>query len=271
VPTLLELQNAVGRAIVAREDDQAAAHIIADRLAPGARLNIYRNTFIGALTTALRLAYPAIYRLVGAEFFEGAAQIFVSEQPPRSAYLDEYGAEFADFLARFPPAASFSYLPGVARLEWAVNRALHAVDTEALEVTRLTAVDAVDHGRIRFTPHPAVSLIRADSPVDTIWRAVLEQDNAALAAIDLAAGPVWLIVQRQGAEVEVQRMSKAAWRFTAELYAGQPLQAALEMQLEIDAPALLAEHLSAGRFVDFALTSPGHTHTTGGLSMSTTA
>ena len=259
MPTLLELQNAVGRAIVAREDDEAAAHIIADHLAPGARLDIYRNTFIGSLATALRLAYPAIHRLVGVEFFEGAVQIFVGDHPPRSAYLDDYGAEFPDFLAHFKPAASLAYLSDVARLEWAVNRALHAPDTKALEVTRLTAVDAVDHGRIRFTPHPAVSLIRADSPVDTIWRAVLEQDNAALAAIDLAAGPVWLIVQRQGVEVEVQRMSEVAWRFTAELYAGQPLQAALEMELEIDAPALLAEHLSAGRFVDFALTSRGHT------------
>lgn len=257
--TLLELQRAMGRAIVAREDDDMVAHIIADGIAPGARLNICRNTFIGSLTTALRLAYPAIHRLVGAEFFEGAAQIFVGERPPRSAYLDEYGAEFPDFLVHFKPAASLPYLPDVARLEWAVNRALHAADTEALELARLAVVDATDHGCVRFTPHPAVSLIRADSPVDMIWRAVLEQDNAALAAIDLAAGPVWLIVQRQGAEVEVQRMSEAAWRFTAELCAGQPLQAALEMELEIDAPALLGEHLSAGRFVDFALTSPGHT------------
>jgi hypothetical protein len=270
VPTLLELQNAVGRAIVAREDDEAAAHIIADRLAPSARLNIYRNTFIGSLATALRLAYPAIHRLVGVEFFEGAAQIFAGDHPPRSAYLDEYGAEFPDFLAHFRPAASLAYLSDVARLDWAANRALHAPDTKALEVTRLTAVNAVDQGRIRFTPHPAVSLIRADSPVDSIWRAVLEQDDPALAAIDLAGGPVWLIVQRQGAEVEVQRMSEAAWRFTAELYAGQPLQAALEMELEIDAPALLAGHFTAGRFIDFTLASPDHAIPTGELSMSTT-
>jgi hypothetical protein len=269
VPTLLELQNAVGRAIVARENDDAVAHIIADGIAPDARLSIYRNTFIDSLTTALRLAYPVIHRLVGAEFFQGAAEIFVGERPPRSAYLDEYGAEFPDFLAHFEPAASLAYLPDVARLEWVVNRALHATDTEALEVTRLAAVDAVDHDRVRFTPHPAVSLIRADSPVDTIWRAVLEQDNTALAAIDLAAGPVWLIVQRQGAEVEVQRMSEAAWRFTAELCAGQPLQTALEAAPGIDAPASLAEHLSAGRFVDFALIPQSH-HTTGGLNMSTT-
>lgn len=254
MPTLLELQCAVRRAIVVREDDEAVAHIIADHLAPGARLNIYRNTFIGSLTTALRLAYPAIHRLTGAEFFESAAQIFIGERPPRSACLDEYGGDFPDFLTRFRPAASLSYLPDVARLEWTVNQALHAADAEALEIARLAAVNAADHGRIRFTPHPAVGLICADSPVDTIWRAVLEQDDAALTAIDLAAGPVWLIVQRRVAEIVVRRMSEAAWRFTAELCAGRPLQAALDAAPGIDAPALLAEHFTAGLFSDFTLT-----------------
>jgi Putative DNA-binding domain len=38
---------------------------VANGVGGAARLNIYRNTFIGNLTTALRLVYPAIHRLVG--------------------------------------------------------------------------------------------------------------------------------------------------------------------------------------------------------------
>lgn len=253
MPALHEVQNAIRTSLLQRDDSAAGAYIVRDELAPEQRLSIYRNTFVSNLANALRLSYPAVHRLVGAEFFEGAAQIFAHERPPRGAYLDEYGAEFPAFLACLPPAASLAYLSDVARLEWAVNRALHAPDVEPLDVAQLTGLRQTDHDRVRFVTHPSVSLLRVDHPVDAIWRAVLAQDDAALAAIDLAAGPVWLMVQRLAAGVDVTCIDERAWRFAAELCAGQPLGAALDAAVGIDAPALLAEHISAGRFIGFSL------------------
>jgi hypothetical protein len=253
MPSLREVQQAVQRSVLLHEDPVAAAYIVDEGVAPAERLSIYRNTFAGSLTTALRLSFPAVYRLVGAEFFTAAARIFVHEQPPRSAYLDEYGAGVPAFLARFPPAASLAYLPDVARLEWAVSRALHAPDVEPLDVARLSDIDPADHGRVRFVPHPSVSLLRVDYPADAIWRAVLVQDDAALAAIDLAKRPLWLIVQRSPSGIEVTRSDETASRFAGRLLAGQPLEAALDAVDGADAPSLLAEHLRAGRFVAFSI------------------
>src|SRR5215472_19335822 len=203
MPTLLELQRAAGRSIIAGDDALAARHVLADGLSPQARLGIYRNNFIANVATALRLSYPAIHRLVGAEFFEGAARIFIAAEPPRRADLDAYGEGFPEFLAGFPPAGALRYLPGVARLEWAVNRALHAPDMEPLDLARLGTVAAADRDRIAFLPHPSVALVEADHPVDAIWRAVLAQDDDAMAAIDLDAGPVRLLVERRATGVEV--------------------------------------------------------------------
>ena len=253
MPTLRDIQRAVRRSVLEREDGEAASHIIADGLTPAERLSVYRNTVVSALTGALRLSYPAVHRLVGAEFFDGAAQTFIQERPPRSACLDDYGAAFSDFLERFSPAASLPYLPDVARLEWAVNRALHAADVKPLDMEHFVEPESVDHGRIRFAPHPSVSLIRANSPADVIWRSVLEQDDAAMAAIDLADGPAWLMVERSATGIEVRRMTEAAWRFTAELCAGQPLQAAIDAAPEVEAATLLADHLATGRFIGFSL------------------
>ena len=253
MPTLLEVQRAIRRSLLARDATAADAFIVADGLAPNARLNVYRNTSIGALTTALRLSYPAIYRLVGAAFFEGAARIFIEKAPPRGAYLDEYGDGFPEFLAHFRPATSLQYLPGVARLEWAVSRALHALDAEAFDTSHLLAIDPADHGRIIFVPHPSVGLVQASYPVDAIWRAVLAQDDAAMAAVDLGSGPVWLMVQRFETGVDVSRLSEGEWRFAAELCAGRPLQAALDEVSGLDATAALAGHLAAGRFTGFRL------------------
>jgi len=253
MPRLLEIQRAVGRSIIGGDDAFAARYVLADGLPPEARLGIYRNNFTGTLTAALKLCYPAVHRLVGAEFFEGAARIFISAEPPRRADLDAYGEGFPEFLAGFPPAGALSYLAGVARLEWAVNRALHAPDIEPLDLARLGAVAAADRDRIAFLPHPSVALVEVDHPVDAIWRAVLAQDDNAMAAIDLDAGPVRLLVERRATGVEVTRLEEPTWRFAAALCASRPLQTAIDTAAEVDAAALLAEHLAAGRFIRFEL------------------
>ena len=258
MPSLRDLQHSLRRSLLLCEDSDAAAYIVADGLAPEQRLSIYRNTFVGALTTALRLSFPAVHRLVGAEFFDGAASIFVHERPPRGAYLDNYGAEFPEFLTRFPPAASLVYIADVARLEWAVNRALHAPDVEPLTAARLAEVAPGDEDRICFVPHPSVGLIRADYPVDAIWRGVLDQDDRALAAIDLAAGPVGLLVQRLTSGVDVTRLDDRAWHFASALCAGQWLGNALDAAVGVDAAALLAEHLTSGRFIEFTMADTAH-------------
>jgi len=252
-PSLLELQRAMRASVVIHDDGAISAHVVDGSIGASERLDIYRNTFASALTTALRLSYPAVQRLVGAEFFEGAVRIFIEISPPKSACLDDYGEGFAEFLSDFEPAASLAYLPDVARLEWAVNRALHASDMEPLDPRRLVALAEADRARLSFAPHPSVSLVRTDHPADLIWRAVLDEDDSALSAIDPGAGPAWLLVHRLPAGVEIFRVSESAWRFTSALCAGRPLAAALDEAPDFDASALLADHLAAGRLIDFSL------------------
>ena len=252
-PSLLELQRALRASLVIHDDSGISAHVVGGDIGAGERLDIYRNTFAGVLTMALRLSYPAVQRLVGAEFFERAARVFIEACPPRSACLDDYGHEFPDFLSGFEPASSLAYLPDVARLEWAVNRALHAPDAEPLAAQRLVALEEAERAGVSFAPHPSVSLLRIDHPADLIWRAVLDEDDAALSAIDPCAGPVWLLTERLPTGVEVRRMSESAWRFTSALCEGRPLAAALDDARDFDASVVLADHLAAGRFTDFSL------------------
>ncbi len=250
-PSLRDVQQAMHDSLIGPDEAVAVGYVVADGLAPEQRLSVYRNTFDSTLANALRLSYPAVHKLVGAQFFEGAARIFAHERPPRASWLDVYGADFGDFLAEFAPAASLPYLADVARLEWAVTRALHAPDTEPIDANRLAAVDSGSHDRMRFMVDPSVSLLRSDYPADAIWRAVLEGDNAALAALDLADGPVGLLVQRICAGVEVARIDEAAFRVTSALIEGQTLGEALAYADASCAAAVLADHLAARRFVAF--------------------
>ena len=256
MPALRELQHAVYRSLMERDDGDAAAHIRVDGMAEADRLSIYRNTFYGTLTNALRLSFPAVHRLVGADFFEALAQQYIEAEPPRGAYLDEYGAGVGEFLTRFPAAASVPYLPDVAQLEWAVSRALHALDATPLDAVALRAVGEGDHDRVRFVPHPSLGLVRASCPADTIWRAVLEQDDATLGALVLSDAPVWLLIQRLSTGVDVKRVSEPEWRFASALCTGQPLHEAVDRAADFDVTTALAEHLAAGRFVAFSILGP---------------
>jgi hypothetical protein len=251
MPMLRETQHAMRTWLVDGERAAAAA-LLADGISPD-RLDIYRNTFVANATRALRLTYPAVYKLVGDEFFEDAAAAFVTEHPPRSACFDHYGEPFAAFLAAFPPAASLGYLADVARLEWAVSRAIHADDVEPLDLARLVALSPGEQERVAFVPHPSVSLLSLATPADAIWRAVLAGDDAALATVDPGAGAVRLLVERGANGPEVGRLDAAAWHFATELCRGFPLGIVLAELSDAAAEKAFAAHLAAGRFVDFRL------------------
>jgi hypothetical protein len=252
VPTLLEIQQAMRGGLTG--SDIAIAAMLADGNAPD-RLDIYRNTVLLALTKALRLCYPAVGKLVGEEFFDGAAKVFVASRLPQAAYLDQYGGDFPDFLSTFEPAASLSYLAEVARLEWAVNGALHAPDAGPLDLQALAGTAADGASQVRLIPHPSVRWLRLRYPADEIWRAVLDGDDRALGAIDLDAGPAHLLIERAASGIALHRLDEVSWRFGERLGQGEFLQAVIDTTSGIDATRALAEHLASGRFIAFEVAS----------------
>jgi hypothetical protein len=255
MPTLLDLQEAMRKRLLFGETEAVSA-MLADRVNQD-RLDIYRNTFLFGLTKTLQLCFPVVQRLVGEEFFDAAAHIFITRSPPRMAWLDQYGEEFPEFLRSFPPAKSLDYLGGVAELEWAVNCVLHAPDTAPLDVAILGAIDPEDQGRICFMASPSVRLQHVAHPVDEIWCAVLARDDEALHRVDIDAGPVHLLVERRGTGIEVFRLDERAWRFLSELWSGRPIEAAIDPADDFDGVAALAEHLACGRFSGFRLHEGG--------------
>ena len=254
MPTLLEIQTAVRHGILCQGDATVAA-TLSDALERADRLSIYRNTSRTALTNALRLNFPVVQRLVGEDFFTAAADTFITRDPPRTAWLDLYGEAFPEFLQCFEPAAALIYLPDVARLERAVSRALHAFDVNPLEYLQLLDVEPSLQGHLCFAPHPSASLVFSLYPVDAIWQAVLARDDTALAAIDLSAAAVRLLVERYDGEIKITQMGEQRWKFAEALFAGQSLSAALAVADDPDAPAWLAAHLTAGHFTNFALSN----------------
>ena len=250
MPALLELQRSFSASLLHERDDLVSRHIVEDGFSAGERLRIYRNNTRAVLVESLRLTYPAVDRLVGRDFFDRAAREFIAANPARSGYLNEYGCEFADFLAAFPPAGGLAYLADVARFEWTLSVAANAEDAPALDAGALAALDPDHHGRLRFAPHPSVRFLVLAYPADEIADAVLARDEAAMREVDLVKAPVHLVVHRGPGGLETERLTARAYEFVRLLCAGEPLARVIEAAPE-QAPMLLAEQLSKGRLTTF--------------------
>lgn len=251
MPALLDLQRRFRTALLC-DGVAPPAEIIGETVAVAARFDVYRNNVIGNLTRALRLGYPAIERLVGADFFAGAARHFIVAAPPETADLNQYGAGFADFLAAFEPAAGVPYLADIARLEWAVNRALHAPPAPILTVDALRELPPECQAELCFAPHPSLSLLRPHYPARAIWQAVLSPDDdtrsARFAGIDLTRGDEALAVLHGSAGLDVVVLSDAGLAFAQALANESPLSDAIERIAAEDAARLLADFLTRGFF-----------------------
>jgi hypothetical protein len=247
MPSLLELQRDMARCLL-DAGAEAAPWIVADGIAAADRLAIHRNTFAGTIAGALRITYPAVEKLVGEAFFDAASRIYLRQTPPHSAYLNDYGESFAEFLADFPPAASLAYLPDVAAVEWAVARAANAPDAAPLDLAVLAGIDPSALERLSFAPHPSVQLIEIRHAADLIWRAVLADDERALSGILPTDDPIPLLVHRNDAGIGVRRLSPAESRAVARLCIGlSPAECFTDMDPEL-ATGLLSSLLAEGVF-----------------------
>ena len=251
MPTLHEVQQAFAASLRGGADGVLAEWVVAEGFSVAERIGIYLNSCRSVLAEVLRMTYPAVDRLVGRDFFDIAAERFCAGRPPGSGYLNEYGSAFADFLGALPEvAAGLRYLPDVARFEWALNCAANAEDAPFLNAVSLAGVDPERHDRLRFAPHPSVRLLDLEYPADAIADAVLAHDDAAIAAIDPASGPVRLVVNRGPNGVDARRQTPEAHDFARRLFAGEPLGEIVE-RAGPDSARLLADHFANGRLSGF--------------------
>src|SRR5271166_3198172 len=210
IPTAMlaldRLQRRMCSAIRGRPEPELLDLIADDGIEPEARLRIYRNHLMLTLTRALEAAYPVVCRLVDERFFAYAVHEYLRETLPLQPCLTEYGGSFPDFLANFPACRDLVYLPDVARLEWAVNLALHADDAEPAERSALAAADPV------LSLQPSLQLVASQWPIERIWHANQPEGDPET-TIDLDAGGTRLLVYRSGDRVIIRSIEESTFAF----------------------------------------------------------
>ena len=233
MPSLEVLQQDICDAVCGGDATRLADVVTGDGMDPLARIRIYRNHAIITLTDALKATYPVVCRLVGDGFFAYAAHEFMREHMPEKPCLAEYGGALPDFLTQFPACRDLAYLADVARLEWAVNQALHAEGATAIARSDLSGISAADAPRLRLTLHPSIRLLESRWPIERIWRANQADGNTDL-AIDPDSGGVRLQIHRRGDRVTLKSLTDCEFAFLHALASGESIADAADVALRID-------------------------------------
>lgn len=200
---------------------------------PEIRFAVYRNNVMVSLIDALADTYPVVQTLVGEEFFRAMARVFAQTNPPRSAVMANYGRDFADFVAAFPPAASVPYLADVARLEMARVVAYHAVDVVSIhaQILQTALADPAQLLSLQLVLHPSVHVIESSFAIFSVWAA--HQGAVSAISVDPDVAQT-VLVYREGLDVNTMTLAAAAGTFVSTLLTGQTLADAAHAASGID-------------------------------------
>lgn len=196
------------------------------------RMAVYRNNVVHGVIEVLRAAYPAVERLVGADFFAPMAKAYWQAFPPTQPSMSLYGESFADFIVGYGPAADLVYLADVARLDRAWLEAHHAPDTPALDPDQLARLAPDALPQLAPGLHPSVSLCASNWPAYEIWRS--NRDDAEPARIVLTRRASFALVWRHHGTIHHRTLTPADHAFLAALALGGDLQGAAGAAIAID-------------------------------------
>jgi hypothetical protein len=273
--SLRELQRRVMHAILDGDAQGAAAFVASHSLASHSlasqgiapqgiaaaqRLNIYAVTAQTNFIESLISSYPAVRRLVGADYFAQCARGFHRRHPSVSGDLQPAGMGFAHYLTELHGADDYRYLGEVARLEWLIQEALLAAGHPPFDLAKLGRVAPEAYDELRFQLHPSVRLFDSPYPCVHIWQANVQSDGEP-DMIDLSEGGDRVLLMRSHeGELTFHRLSRGEERFVRALSAGERFDAAVaaggtesaaDCQVGFDAAAALQRFVLCGVIVDF--------------------
>jgi hypothetical protein len=252
---LHNLQNAFGMAMTLDDNQSVTSSIkTGDDLAVSIRLNIYRNNITSALIRGLEGLYPVLQVLLGAENFTQLAKQYISNYPPTTGHVLDYGQDMPIFIAGQESLKTYPFLQDVAQLEWYWNESYGATDAEVLNPETLAAVSPQSIVNYSMTLHPSAHFMKSEFPVSEIWSSIsnAEESEEEIALPSIDAGPEWLMIVRPLYEVEVRQLSAPEYDFLQQLNTDQTIAQAYShaacIDNEFDLSHVLASHLSSGTF-----------------------
>jgi hypothetical protein len=184
------------------------------------RFNIYRQTIFENMRNALQITFPGIWNLLGEECANKVAFAYCTHEQhlPKSGCLDDFGAEFPDFLLTIKQLQAVPYLRDYAHYEWLKHNAYGAREPEHFSVLTLQNIPEAEIDNIKFIFIPACFLFVSQFPIDAIEKIATGESNQ---MITLSEEYVFYgIITRTQSVVHTLWIDEILWHFIKHLSGG---------------------------------------------------
>ena len=207
------------------------ATLVAGKIPLHERLDVYRTNIVGSLSETLKNSFPLILGLVGEEFMDVLTRSYVMQRPPKSGYLHYYGDDFPAFLEDLNSAQSLPYLPDVARLETAMNRAYYAAYDDGLGAKDLAVISPEKLSELRLHIKSDVQLICSPYPLIAL-KEFIDKDGQSEPPNLNQGGMRYIMVSRPDTDVLITPLEASEHKLISSLNTGQTLGNALESLIQ---------------------------------------
>lgn len=186
------------------------------------RFNIYRQTIFENMRNALQITFPDIWNLLGEECANNLAFAYCAHEKnlPKSGCLDDFGAEFPDFLLTIKQLQALPYLRDYAHYEWLKHLAYGAREAEHFSILELQNIPEAEIGNIKFVFIPACFLFASKFPINDIEKIAIGEIHR---MIRLSNCPAYGIITRTKGFVQTRWIDEILWRFIKHLSNGYSL------------------------------------------------
>ena len=165
---LARQQQALLDALFAWPRDNAMLNIanyVYDTQARG--LKVYQNNGHALAERTLRVAYPVLAQLLGADSFAALSRALWHAHPPARGDLAQWGGDLAGFVSASEQLTAEPYLADVARVEWALHTCAGCAD-RAPEPATFQLLMAHDPAALRLVLAPGCAVLHSVWPVASI-------------------------------------------------------------------------------------------------------
>lgn len=177
------------------------------------RFFIYHNNWRFGLLKALNNTYPVCERVTGKKFFEAMAIQYIKTHFSTFFSLNDYGWDFFKFIENFAPASTLPYLSDVAKLEWAVHKALINIPSKKININKIVKrMNKVEKSINTISVVQNGSLIFSQFPIHKIWE-TNQDDYEGETTVNLDEGAICLFVWCKELELRIEILDRNSWQF----------------------------------------------------------
>jgi hypothetical protein len=142
------------------------------RAAPALQISVYSHAYRTRLLEVMSKDFSACHQAIGDDDFAALVAAYIEAHPSRYFNIRDFGAHFAEFIARHSVHETWPWLTQLAGFEWTLNSAFDAADAPVLTEQSLAQIEPASWPQLRFTTHPSLQVVHVTWNIAEMWKSL---------------------------------------------------------------------------------------------------